>query len=978
MNDPIAPTPAIAHPSSIRRWSWLGLATALLLFPRPAAQAADRVFRAGAFAVDITPTNFPVIVNGGFLASTATQVREPLHVRCLVLDDGETRVGLGIIDTCLIPRDLADQAKALIHDATGLPPERVLLAATHTHFAPSLMQALGTPPDPHYPAFLLPRLVEAFRGAVDRLTPARIGWGQAPAPDHTHTRTWIRRPDRVDTDPFGERTVRANMHPGHRNPDAIGPSGPPDPDLSVIAIQTRDERPLALLANYAMHYHGGSGPVSSDYFGLFAEKIHRLVDPAGSAPGFVGIMSQGFSGDQHWMDYSQPARAISMDRYAEDLAQRAHEICQTIQYQDWVPLAMRDRDLPLPVRMPGPERLAWAREKVTSTGDRLPQNIPEVYAREQLWLEENPIVNVKLQALRLGELGLTAVSGEVFAITSLKLKAQSPLPMLVNFELANGEDGYVPPPEVHKLGGYNTWACRTACLEEQAEPKIVDTLLGMLEEVAGQPRRPINVSHGLYAQSVLLAEPLAYWRMEEFVAPLARDATRHQRTARYEDGVVFYLDGPASPTFSGAQADNRAPHFAGGRMVAPLPHPGEQVSVELWFWNGLPARIRGVTGYLFDWGDRLAIGGTNEAAGCLVLSSAGHDRTLTGTTSLPLKQWTHVAFTRDRSEVVVYVNGQPEIMGELPPPRAADAASLYLGGAREPAHSFEGKLDEVAVFDRALGAAEVLRRVQLAALEVSGTVLVKVAPDPLGAYSHALQGTRPLAYWRLGENGFGGRQALDSTPAARHAIYEEDIELYDLGMPAPAFTSGQATNHAARFAGGRLRGLVKGLGSTYSVSFWFCNDRPNNVAPVTGYLFSRGPDAADGAPGDHLGIGGTHMDHLGRLIIYNGNALGQVLAGRTVVRPGTWNHVTLVRAGRKVQVYLNGEPDFAGEIDVSPAAAAEELFLGGRNDNFANFSGRIDEAAVHARALSAEEVRCLYATALNPPAAAGASNPSTQ
>ncbi|MCZ7638643.1 MAG: LamG domain-containing protein [Verrucomicrobia bacterium] len=171
---------------------------------------------------------------------------------------------------------------------------------------------------------------------------------------------------------------------------------------------------------------------------------------------------------------------------------------------------------------------------------------------------------------------------------------------------------------------------------------------------------------------------------------------------------------------------------------------------------------------------------------------------------------------------------------------------------------------------------------------------------------------------------------------------------------------------------------MKGLGSAYSVSFWFCNDRPNNVAPVTGYLFSRGPDAAQGAPGDHLGIGGTHMDHLGRLLFYNGNALGQVLVGRTIVRPGTWNHVVLVREGQKVQVYLNGQLDFAGEVDVSPAAASEELFLGGRNDNFANFSGRIDEAAVYDRALSPEEIRRLHATALNPPASAGTSNTSTQ
>ena len=38
-------------------------------------------------------------------------------------------------------------------------------------------------------------------------------------------------------------------------------------------------------------------------------------------------------------------------------------------------------------------------------------------------------------------------------------------------ELANGGDGYIPPPEQHLLGGYNTWPARSAGLEVGAEPR---------------------------------------------------------------------------------------------------------------------------------------------------------------------------------------------------------------------------------------------------------------------------------------------------------------------------------------------------------------------------------------------------------------------------------------------------------------------------------------------------------------------------
>jgi len=45
--------------------------------------------------------------------------------------------------------------------------------------------------------------------------------------------------------------------------------------------------------------------------------------------------------------------------------------------------------------------------------------------------------------------------------------------MTMNIELANGSEGYIPPPEQHMLGGYTSWPARTAALEFQAEPKIV-------------------------------------------------------------------------------------------------------------------------------------------------------------------------------------------------------------------------------------------------------------------------------------------------------------------------------------------------------------------------------------------------------------------------------------------------------------------------------------------------------------------------
>ena len=56
----------------------------------------------------------------------------------------------------------------------------------------------------------------------------------------------------------------------------------------------------------------------------------------------------------------------------------------------------------------------------------------------------------------------------------------------MNIGLANGSEGYIPPPEQHKLGGYTTWRARTSCLEVRAEPKIREAVVKLLQAVSQQ------------------------------------------------------------------------------------------------------------------------------------------------------------------------------------------------------------------------------------------------------------------------------------------------------------------------------------------------------------------------------------------------------------------------------------------------------------------------------------------------------------
>ena len=690
-----------------------------------------QTFRAGAAIVDVSPQKFPVVSSGGFLERMGHEVKDPLHARGLVLDDGSTTVAICVVDNLMISRKTLDQAKAAVARSTDIPMERMLISVTHTHAAPSVMGALGTGVDQDYTEFLCGRIVECIEKAAANLAPARVGWASIVDSEDTNCRVWIKRPDRIDVDPFGERTIRAMMHPGYQNPDYVGPCGPEDPVLTVLSVQSPEGVPRAVLANYSMHYFGAPA-ISADYFGPFAEKIKQMLEAQANDPPFVGMMSHGTSGDQHWMDYSQPRKQINIDTYADRVAKAAIEAYEKIEYHDWVPVAMAERRLKLDRRLADADRLAWAEEKISAMGERTkPKDRPEVYALEQIYLRDEPVRELKLQALRIGGLGITAIPCEVYAITGLKLKAQSPLELTMNVELANGGEGYIPPPELHPFGGYNTWPARTAGLERQAEPKIVDTLLELLEEVAGKPRRSMRPIDSPYAKSVLAAKPTAYWRMGNIVGSAAEDVSGGGHHGQYEDLVAFYLEGPHAAGLQGKGQAARAAHFAGGRLPGSIENLGDTYSVEIWFWNGLPNDLRAVTGYMFSRspdgirgvpGDNLGIGGTHldaVALGKLIFFNGDEQNEMVaGTTDIAPKTWNHVVMVRDGEKVTAYLNGNstPELSGTAAPTVPKDCSDIFIGGRGDNLYNFHGKICEAALYDRLLSPAEISAHYSAAAV----------------------------------------------------------------------------------------------------------------------------------------------------------------------------------------------------------------------------------------------------------------------
>ena len=469
-------------------------------FASPLRAAAT--FRAGAHAEDVSPTRFPAPVNGGLKARFADDIHDPMHARVLAVSDGRHEIIFCVVDTCLIPRGICEQAKEIASGRTGVPRSQILISATHTHSAAAMTPAFQSDPDPEYVASLPARIAAGLIRAHENMEPAEIGWAFGSDPSQVFNRRWFMKTGKSYENPFGSRGDRARMNPGHQNPDISIPTGPIDPEVAILAVRSAaDQRPLGVLANYSLHYVGGHPAVSADYYAAFANDIGRRLG-AGDVryrgkPAFVGIMSNGTSGNINNNDIRRPStyRLKGPDRIAataRSVADAALEAYATIEWSATAPLDSIEEDLTLGVRKASPSELARAREILATTpkgpdgqwGDRR-----AVYAREAIKLADYPdTVPAKIQVHRIGALSIAASPCEVFVEIGLELKKTTPFTRHFTIGLANGYNGYLPTPEHHALGGYETWRARSSYLETQASVKITDRLQAMLATLADRAR----------------------------------------------------------------------------------------------------------------------------------------------------------------------------------------------------------------------------------------------------------------------------------------------------------------------------------------------------------------------------------------------------------------------------------------------------------------------------------------------------------
>jgi hypothetical protein len=371
--------------------------------------------RAGYGEAVITPPPGTELCGFGFyLGRKAETVLDDLKIRALYLDDLTTRLLVISCDLIGFSVSQSDRIRARVGAGLGLPPERILLACTHTHSGPAtaVLAGLGRV-DFRYVRRLPSAVLKAAEQAARSAAPAELGWAVEAV------------------EPIGFNRRRRSF-------EEI------DPWLKVLVARQKGGR--IFLLNYACHAVtlGPTGEVSADWPGALVREIERGGDR--------GIVVQGFCGDIDPVTYLNRrlgADAEDLHLYGRLLAARARKAGSGAAFSSRVLLRAAERRIRLPLLVPRPRDLEReAREACASR-----REFPKTCLIIQRWkrraekhlaaLQRSPWVeNLPLQAMALGEMRLLGLPGEVFCAYGLKLREK--WPSLMTAGLANGDAGYFP------------------------------------------------------------------------------------------------------------------------------------------------------------------------------------------------------------------------------------------------------------------------------------------------------------------------------------------------------------------------------------------------------------------------------------------------------------------------------------------------------------------------------------------------------
>jgi hypothetical protein len=400
---------------------------------------------------------------------------------------------------------------------------------------------------------------------------------------------------------------------------------------------------------------------------------------------------------------------------------------------------------------------------------------------------------------------------------------------------------------------------------------------------------------------------VGHWTLDETSGTTAADSTLDLNHGTYTGGVTLNQ--------SGAYGGAIAADFDGNNDYVSIPDdstlkPTSALSITGWVrgdaWgSGTEVDIVLRKGEGNPNNYQLAIA-DGQAALYLDDSDGGGIRS---TTTLDTDEWYHIAATWDGSNVRVYVNGTLETTAARTGTIGTDTRTLYLGG-RGGADLFDGRLDDVRLYNRALSIEEI------AAMQISAS-------------------TGLMAHWTFDEG--SGTTIADSTTNSHDASFNTGSPAWNSKCSGDVFLQFSGSNDADT-------NTAFDPPATGSLSFWYKDEAPFSAVER---LFGLGTDWEVRLVSGRLRFDVSIVDG------FDGPA--------TIANDAEWHHVVVVynSTSDTYSLYVDGESIQSGSmafVDVSAAI----FYFGASPTNFGErFSGSLNDLRIYDYELSLSEIAAL-------------------
>jgi len=417
------------------------------------------------------------VIQGATVDQTVSRIRDDLEANALYLEGDETRVLLISCDLGLLQAEYNARYCEAISRATGVPKRSIIITATHTHSAPSVLQShYSKPVDEDYLARLGPWLVEASERAVASAQPCQVGWAKGAArigynrrlcwADGTHT-----------------------MHGDASREDFIGLEGPDDPAHLALFVRDAQGALTAILHSNTSHptCFYGCDFLSADFPGAARGYLREEL---GEIP---VLFFNGAFGDMCLDNMLAPkprreTRDQKLARAGHLVAGETLRLLQDATYEEDAVLRHEWEDLEATVRFPSPEVLAESREHLArvARGEQEPTSETMMSHGRALLQDrfgDNPVDRLPIHAVRIGDVALVTQPCELFCHFGLNIKRRSPTPFTAVCGPADGYGGYCPTMEGIIGGGYSGEPLFWTRLAPETGYRIVDVASKLLRSL---------------------------------------------------------------------------------------------------------------------------------------------------------------------------------------------------------------------------------------------------------------------------------------------------------------------------------------------------------------------------------------------------------------------------------------------------------------------------------------------------------------